>query len=122
MYFNGGNSVNLDMGSSDKRESFPGPQHTSQADGPGLLALIGPGPVTAHGAAHRRNLSVTSEQAVLALWREMVMERLPVHGPIHDRDSALPTERHLQSVTQYDITSHCSHCYLTYPERNSGQR
>ena len=79
------------MGSSDKRESFPGPQHTSQADGPGLLALIGPSPVTAHQVAHRRNLSVTSEQAVLALWHEMVMERLPVHGPIHDRDSALPT-------------------------------
>src|SRR5574337_1110641 len=31
------NSVNLDMGSSNKKESFPGPQHTSQADGPGTF-------------------------------------------------------------------------------------
>ena len=25
------------MGSSNKKESFPGPQHTSQADGPGTF-------------------------------------------------------------------------------------
>ena len=34
-------SVNLDMGSSNKKESFPGPQHTSQADGPGTFGSYG---------------------------------------------------------------------------------